>query len=337
VAPITPAAPHDPDTVLELFLSFWVARTVMAAVELGVFDLLGGDGMPEGEAARALGLPPRSARGVFDTCVAVGLLRRSGGRLRTTTAADLFLRSDAPYPLRNYVLDERWCWDAWGRLEEALRSDSPALPQDAEGYHTFPSEVFLDFLHGHSLWMGERLARAVRLDGVRRLMDLGGGSGAVAIALCRANPELEAVVVDRPPVLERAAEHVARAGLAGRITTRAANLFADPLPEGCDAALLANVLHDFSPERASVLLARTADALPSGGRLVVMEIAPDDDRSGPPLAAAFTVTMVVNTAGGMAYTRAELRELVEGAGFAVERETRIGERYVTTAIEARRR
>ena len=335
--PFAAATPDNPDSVLELFLSFWIARTVMAAVEMEVFDLLSGDGLPETDAAAELGLASRPARGLFDTCVSVGLLERSDGRLRTTRASERYLTSGSEYSLRNYVLDERWCWGGWGRLVDALRNDAPTLEQDEDGYHTFPADFFLDFLHGHSLAMGERLAAAVPLGDVGRIMDVGGGSGAVSIALARANPALNAVVIDQAPVLDKTREHIETAGLAPRIDTHPANAFADPLPEGCDAAVVANFLHDFSPERAAAILGRVADALPSGGRLIVMEIAPEDDRSGPPLPAVFTVTMIVNTEGGIAYTRPELREMIERAGFAFEREHRLGDRYVTTAIEARKR
>jgi 3-hydroxy-5-methyl-1-naphthoate 3-O-methyltransferase len=327
----------DPDDVLELFLGFWVSRTVMAAVELGVFDVLSGDGLMEDEAGRRLGIGLRPARGLLDTCVAVGLLERDGDTIKSTPAAARYLASDSEYSMRNYVLDERWCWQAWGRLEEALRNDAPPLPQDEDGYHVFPEEFLLDFLHGHSLAMGDKLARAVSLDGVRKIMDVGGGSGAVSIALCRANPSLRSVVLDREQVLVKTAEHVARAGLSDRIEGVATNMFTDGLPRDCDAAVIANLLHDFSPERASEILGRVAGALPAGGKLLVMEIAPDDDRNGPVHAAVFTVTMIVNTQGGVAYTRAELRSMIEAAGFEVERDVTLGERYVTTAIEARKR
>jgi ubiquinone/menaquinone biosynthesis C-methylase UbiE len=326
---------QDPDAVLELFLSFWVARTVMAAVEMDVFDLVAVE-MPEGEAAEHLGLKPRPARGLFDTCVAVGLLERRDGRIVSTDAAKRFLSKDSDYSLRNYVLDERWCWGGWGRLVEALRGDAPTLDQDEDGYHTFPADFFLDFLHGHSLAMGERLAAAVPMAS-GRVMDIGGGSGALSIALCRANPALRSVVVDQSAVLAKTAEHIERAGLSDRISTHPANVFADPLPKGCDVAVIANLLHDFSPERAQAILVRTCEALAPGGRLVVMEIAPADDRSGPVLPAVFTVTMIVNTEGGLAYTTPELREMIEAAGFEIERIVPLGERYVTVAIEARKR
>jgi len=329
---------EDPDRVLELFLGFWVSRTVMAAVELGVFEVLdherAGEGLTVGQAEAALGLRRRPARALLDTCVAVGLLVKEDGRYRTSGLGARYLTSRSPVSLRNYVLDERWCWPAWGRLEEALRADHQLLPEDEEGYHAFPEDFFLDFLHGHSRVMGDRLAAAVDLSGVRRMMDVGGGSGAVSIALCSAFPELEAVVVDQPPVAARAGHHIAAAGLAGRITTWPANMFDDPLPAGCDVAVVANVLHDFSPERARELLGRVHDALPPGGRVLILEIVPDDERRGPPLAVVFAVAMIVNTAGGDAHTVPQYREWLEAAGFAGVRVTPIPGRMVTTVIEA---
>ena len=343
----------DPDDVLELFLGFWISRTVMAAVELGVFDLLGrqiGDAPPPGgsgraagpggggltldEARAALGLGERPARAVLDTCVSVGLLDKTDGRYRNSPLGARYLAAGSPYSLRNYVLDERWCWPAWGRLEEALKADTQLLPEDEEGYHAFPEDFFLDFLHGHSTVMGERLANAVDLAGVTKIMDVGGGSGAVSISLCRAFPDLTAVVVDQPPVLARTGQHIATADLADRIATWPANVFGDPLPGGCNAAVLANVLHDFSPERAREIIGRVGAALPRGGRVVILEIVPDDDRRGPPLAVAFSVAMIVNTAGGDAHTAADYRAWLADAGLTDISVTPIPGRMVTTVLQA---
>jgi 3-hydroxy-5-methyl-1-naphthoate 3-O-methyltransferase len=328
----------DPDDVLELFLGFWISRTVMAAVELGVFEALEAGPHTLDAAQAALGLPARAARALLDTCVAVGLLDKdTGGQYANSALASAYLHSGSEYSLRNYVLDERWCWAAWGRLEDALRSGSQQLPPDDEGYHAFPEDYFLDFLHGHSLAMGERLAEAVDLSEARRAMDVGGGSGAVSIALCRRFPDLSAVIVDQPPVVARASAHVERAGLSHRIATHPANLFADPLPDGCDVAVVANVLHDFSPGRCQEILARVAAALSTGGRVVVLEIVPDDDRRRPPLAVAFATAMVVNTAGGDAHTAAQYRGWLEEAGFTGISLTPIAGRMVTAAIQATRR
>jgi predicted O-methyltransferase YrrM len=331
-------ATPDPDDVLELFLGFWISRTVMAAVELGVFEVLdaeqAGEGLTLPEAQAALGLAARPARALLDTCVATGLLSKEDGRYLNTLLAARYLNSRSTHSLRNYVLDERWCWPAWGRLEDALRADHQLLPEDAEGYHAFPEDFFLDFLHGHSRVMGDRLAEVVDLRSATRLMDVGGGSGAVSIALCTKFPALEAVVVDQPPVVAKAADHIAAAGLGDRITTWAANIFEDVLPSDCDVAVLANVLHDFSPERAREILDRVVTALPPGGRVVILEIVPDAERRSPPLAVAFSVAMIVNTAGGDAHTVPQYREWLEAAGLADVVVTPIPGRMVTTVLEA---
>ena len=266
--------------------------------------------------------------------MAVGLLEKEDGRYRNSPLADRYLAAGSEYSLRNYVLDERWCWGAWGRLEDALRADHQLLPEDEEGYHAFPEDFFLDFLHGHSLAMGERLAAAVDFGAAGRFMDVGGGSGAVSIALCRAYPHLEAIVVDQPPVVAKTADHIEAAGLGERITTSPANIFESPLPDGCDTAVIANVLHDFSPARAREILARVAAALPPGGRVVILEIVPDEERRSPPLAVAFSVAMIVNTAGGDAHTVSQYRAWLEEAGLTGIVVTPIPGRMVTTALEA---
>ncbi|MDQ1516812.1 MAG: 3-hydroxy-5-methyl-naphthoate 3-O-methyltransferase [Actinomycetota bacterium] len=328
----------DPDDVLELFLGFWISRTVMAAVELGVFEILdaeqAGEGLTLEEAQAALGLAARPARALLDTCVATGLLDKEDGRYRNSLLAARYLSSRSTHSLRNYVLDERWCWPAWGRLEDALRADHQLLPEDQEGYHAFPEDFFLDFLHGHSGVMGDRLAEGVDLREATRIMDVGGGSGAVSIALCTAFPHLEAIVVDQPPVAAKAAGHIAEARLSERVTTWPANIFDDALPPDCDVAVLANVLHDFSPDRAREILGRVVEALPRGGRVVILEIVPDDERRSPPLAVAFSVAMIVNTAGGDAHTVPQYRAWLEAAGLVDVVVTPIEGRMVTTVIEA---
>jgi precorrin-6B methylase 2 len=328
----------DPDDVLELFLGFWISRSVMAAVQLGVFETLGAGGAPDGldleQAQGVLGLPARPTRALLDTCVATGLLEKEDGRYRNSPLADRYLAAGSEYSLRNYVLDERWCWSAWEKLEDALRTDHQLLPEDAEGYHAFPEDFFLDFLHGHSLTMGERLAAAVDFGAASRFMDVGGGSGAVSIALCRAYSHLEAIVVDQPPVVAKAAVHIEAAGLSDRITTWPANIFEGPLPDGCDTAVVANVLHDFSPARAREILGRVAAALSPGGRVVILEIVPDEERRSPSLAVAFSVAMIVNTAGGDAHTASQYRDWLEEAGLTGVLVTPIPGRMVTTALEA---
>jgi hypothetical protein len=98
--------------------------------------------------------------------------------------------------------------------------------------------------------------------------------------------------------------------------------------------VLANVLHDFSPDRAREILGRVVEALPHGGRVVILEIVPDDERRSPPLAVAFSVAMIVNTAGGDAHTLPQYRAWLEEVGLVEIVVIPIEGRMVTTVIEA---
>jgi 3-hydroxy-5-methyl-1-naphthoate 3-O-methyltransferase len=325
------------DRIMELFLSFWAARALMAAVELDLFDLLGSDGLTLDDVRAHLALADRPARGLLDTCVAAGLVERDGERYRSSPDAMLYLSRDSEYSVRNYILDERWCWSGWGDLVGAMRANAPTLTQDDTGYRVASEDFLLDFLHGHTLVMAERLAEVVDFSTMSNIMDVGGGSGAASISLARAYPKLHTAVVDLPEVCARTDQHIANAGLSDRIRTHPANVFTDALPGGCDGAIICNLLHDFSVEKARAILGRVAEALPSGAKLVLMEMAPNDDRSAPLIPVAFSLTMLVNTEGGDSYTVPQYSAWLHEAGFDVERVAPLGGRIVTTAIEAVKR
>lgn len=104
-----------------------------------------------------------------------------------------------------------------------------------------------------------------------------------------------------------------------------------------DAAVLSQLLHDFSPERCRALLSRVADALPSGAPLMLLEIMPDERRTGPVNAVAFAVAMIIYTQGGDAHTEPQYRAWLEEAGFSEVSVRPTGGRMVTTLIEARKR
>jgi hypothetical protein len=84
---------------------------------------------------------------------------------------------------------------------------------------------------------------------------------------------------------------------------------------GFDIALLANFLHHFDPPTCVRLLQKTAAALKPGGRVAILEFVPNDDRITPPLAAAFSLTMLGSTPSGDAYTFQEHRAMLLEAGF----------------------
>jgi multifunctional cyclase/dehydratase/O-methyltransferase len=165
-------------------------------------------------------------------------------------------------------------------------------------------------------WETDRHLDAVVPERHRRIVDLGGGRGHFLAAALRRAPEATGVLVERAEVLARADDVLTGEGVAGRVETRAADLFADPLPAGADAYVLKAVLHNWGDDRARELLRRVRAAIGDGpGALYVVEqvIAPGNAFDH---AKFLDVDMLV-LFGGRERTLEQWRELLGSAGFAL--------------------
>jgi ubiquinone/menaquinone biosynthesis C-methylase UbiE len=147
------------------------------------------------------------------------------------------------------------------------------------------------------------------------LLDVGGGPGSYAIAFGQAHPEIEATILDKPEVLSIARRHVELAGLTGRFRFVAADLTRDRLGEGFDLLLLSNICHMLSPEQNLDLLRRSAEALNSGGRILIQDFLLDEDGTTPAFAALFAINMLVATTGGSSYRESQYAAWLRQAEF----------------------
>ena len=168
-------------------------------------------------------------------------------------------------------------------------------------------------LAGRARVVAPTLAARLPLDGVRMLLDVGGGTGLYSIAYLHRHPDLRAAVWDRPEVLKVAAEMAAEHGVADRLELIAGDMFADPVPPGADAILLSNVLHDWGVADCRTLIARCAAALAPGGRLIVHDVFLDDALDGPLPVALYSASLFRLTEG-RAYSAGEYGGWLREAG-----------------------
>jgi ubiquinone/menaquinone biosynthesis C-methylase UbiE len=159
------------------------------------------------------------------------------------------------------------------------------------------------------------LGEAVDLRPFNALLDVGGGSGAYDIELCRLYPHLRATVYDLPFVAEIAARKISEAGVSDRIQTIGGDFFAeDDFPAGHDAVLLSMILHDWSVPKNRKILRKCYQALPTGGAVIISELLVNDDKTGPAPAALMSLNMLIETEGRN-YTPAEYAAWLEEIGF----------------------
>jgi len=313
----------DPAPVLAHIEAFRHSKTMFVAVSLGIFDRLHEAPARAAPLAAALGVDSGALARLLDGCAALGLLRKHDGLYSNEAVAEVYLWSGSPDSLCGYIrYSDEALYPMWGRLADAVRENSPRWKQTfgVEGgifggfYRT--EEAMRDFLrgmHGFGMLTSPRVAAAFDLGRFRRLADLGGGTGHLAIAACERYADLRAVVFDLSPVAALARENAALSAARGRIEIVAGDFFADPLPEA-DLYALGRILHDWSDPKIEALLRAIFDRLPPGGALLVAEKLLSEDGVGPLAANMQSLNMLV-VAEGRERSLGEYIRLLRKAGF----------------------
>jgi hypothetical protein len=322
VQPIA-ATPELPSAIPLMALStgFWAFKTLAAAHELDLFSrLAGGAGITVDGMQDAFGLHPRPAEMLLTGCAAIGLLEKTDRGYRNTPLSEAYLVRGKPYYFGGFVeMADKRLYAGWGRLTEALRTNRPTTWDPAVQSSMFDGEdplvlaTFWEAMHSLSTMTARKLGEAVDLGHFRRLLDIGGGSGAYDIELCKQYGALRATVLDLPHVAAIAAGKIADSGLTDRIATAGGSFF-EPLPKDHDVHLLSMILHDWDEAKNRALLRRSFEALPSGGAVVISELLVNDEKTGPAPAALMSLNMLIE-AEGRNYTPAEYSAWLAEAGF----------------------
>jgi len=315
--------PPDPSPVLDLMVAFRQSKTMFAALDLGVFDALDRGPLTADDLAGALQLNADALVRLLDGCVGLGLLRYTEGRYQNTPAAAAYLCRTSPRRLTGYIrYSNDVLWKLWANLEDAVREGTHRWKQvygmDEPIFdHFFRTEdrkgEFLFGMHGMGLISSPEVVAAFDLGRFRRLVDLGGATGHLAVAACERYAGLEAVVFDLPAAVPLAREMIAATPVADRVQVIAGDFFRDPLP-AADLFALGRILHDWGEEKVRLLLGRIYERLPAGGAVLIAEKLLADDRSGPPWAKMQSLNMLLCTEG-KERTLGEYERLLRQAGF----------------------
>ena len=322
----------DPKPVLDLIEAFRHSKTMFTAEALGIFDCLHQRPAPAAELARELSLNPAALERLLDACAALGLLAKQNGAYRNEPVAEHYLYSGSPDTLSGYVrYSDEALFRMWANLGDAVREGTPRWKQTFDidgnifsGFYRSGDAMrsFLRGMHGFGMITSPAVAGAFDLSRFRGMVDLGGGTGHLAISACRRYPDLRATVFDLPRVTAIARENIATSGVADRVTTRDGDFFADELPEA-DLYAMSRILHDWSDEKAAVLLRSIGHRLPSGGGLLIAEKLLNEDGVGPVAVNMQSLNMLVVTEG-RERTLSQFARLLHDAGFHQVEDQRTG-------------
>lgn len=300
-----------PDDLFETIRAFMPSRVILTALELDVFTALG-EGCNANELAKRIAADPRGTEALLNALVSLGLLQKEDGIFRNAASAARFLAEGSGDSARQAQLHTANMWKRWSHLTESVKSGRPA-PSVRDDEHVGTFIAAMD--HG-ARGRVRSITQALQLNGTRRVLDLGGGSGAYSIAFAKAVPELRSEIVDLPEVAHIAQQHIAKAGLSDRVTVRPGDMLTVELPaQSYDLVLLSSICHMFSPEENRVLFARARNALAPKGRIAIADFIVDPGKASPRSATLFALNMLVATRGGGTYSEPEYEAWLKAAGF----------------------
>jgi predicted nicotinamide N-methyase len=316
-----------PDHILQTGIGFWASKTLLSAVELGLFSALANGPTDLATLQGKLGLHPRAARDFLDALVALKLLDRHDGRYSNTPETDLFLDRAKPSYLGGLLeMANARLYGFWGSLTEALRTgehqNEAKHGADVFGATYADPQRLRGFLAAMSaVSAGPAKAIAAKFDWseYKTVMDLGAAQGMVPVTLLQTHAHLSGTGFDLPQVKPVFEAFVAQNGLADRLRFVAGDFFKDELPRA-DVVVMGHILHDWGLPEKKALLAKVFATLPDGGAVVVYDAVIDDERKENAFGLLMSLNMLIETARGFDYTGADCQAWMREAGF---RDTRV--------------
>ena len=303
-----------PDALIQTIRGFQPSRVLLTAIELNLFTAVG-DGATAGEVAARLKTDPRATEMLLNAVVALEMLTKQDGIFRNTATAARLMAESSPEDERLAWMHTVNMWDSWSTLTDCVKAGTAVGSKVTPERDSSWTEAFIAAMDRNAGDRAPLLAKSVGAKGVRRMLDVGGGSAAYSIAFAKAAPELNAEILDQSEVLPIAQRHIDKAGLTSRIKTRAGDLRADRLGSGYDLVLLSAICHMLGPQENRDLLSRCHEALAPQGRLVIQDFILESDKTGPAVGALFALNMLVATPNGNSYSYQEYADWMREAGF----------------------
>ena len=314
--------------LFRMVTGYYVSRAIYVVAKLGIADHLSEGPRRVDDLAEATGTHAPSLKRVLRLLASVGVFTEEADSRFALTPIGACLRADVPGSMRAAaLLFGGITQQAWGDLQHSVETGEPAFrrvfgmdPFDYMAQHPDEAANFDAAMADFTKHIATAVVAAYDFSPFRRIVDVGGGNGALLAGILKANPALAGVLFDLPQVADRAIAPMRELGLADRCEIVGGDFF-KAVPAGGDAYLLKHVIHDWNDDRAAEILRNCRRAMGAEAKLLILEgvypprIDQSDESRG---AAANDVNMLVCT-GGRQRSEAEFRHLYEAAGFRLTR------------------
>ncbi len=317
----------DPSKILQVGMGFLASKTLLTAVNMGLFTQLAQGELSGKSIQEKLGLHDRGLYDFLDTLVALGFLKRSGIKesavYRNAEDSDIFLDKNKPSYMGGILeMSNHRLYSFWNDLEEGLKTGAPQNEIKSGGENLFEAlyadeerlREFLQAMAGIQMGNFKVFSNEFDFSKYNTLCDIGGAGGFLAAQVAIENDHMKCISFDLPQVSPIAQENITKMGIDNNVIIQAGDFFVDDFPK-TDIITMGNVLHDWGIENKKYLIKKAYDALPEGGSLVVIENIIDNDRSKNVFGLLISLNMIIETPDGFDFTAEDFNKWATEIGF----------------------
>lgn len=300
-----------PENIKDLANSFQTSRIILTAVELNIFSVLDKHMLPSAEVAKKINANERATDRLMNALVAIGFLRKIHGKFYNTESASQYLVKDKP-EFMGGLFHSNELWKRWSTLTRAVKNGTAVYDENDASDNSL--EYFIEAMHYRAVKEAKIISLMIDLNGVNKMLDIGGGSGAFSMQFIEKNPGICAVVFDLQDIIPITKKYVDSFKYKDKINYITGDYLQDDFGAGYDMIFLSAIVHINSLEDNKQLIKKCYEALNPGGQIIIKDWIMNEERTQPAGGALFALNMLVGTESGDTYTENEMRDWLLSAG-----------------------
>ncbi len=304
-----------PDKIQDIAKKFQESRILLTAVELEIFTVLNKKRLTSAEIAEQIEADPRGTDRLLNALTALGfLLKRNGKFMNFPGISEFLVKGEIGYMGNLHHTNS--LWDRWSSLTEAVKTGGSTYKKTINSRPKEWLEDFISAMHYRGMGQAKILSMMINLSNVKKMLDVGGGSGAYSMMFIEKNKDIKAAIFDLPNVIPLAQRYVENGGKSDSISFITGDYLQDDFGSGYDLILLSAIVHINSFEENKLLIKKCASALNSKGQIIINDYIMSEDRIEPKVGVMFALNMLTSTVQGDTYTESEITSWFADAGLS---------------------
>lgn len=298
--------------IVNLATGVWKAKIIGVAIELEIFTEIDNGVNTTKKLVNKLGTNIIFTEMLLNACVALDLLKNKNGILQNETITKKYLVKGSPYYYGDmFSLITNYTNSNWDSLKKTLR-----LKRNVRKYYDhFCLYDFTKAMHNDAIESAQIFAQKIDFSSVKKMMDIGGGSGVYSIMASLAYPKIKAHVFDYTDACKVAKQYIKKYKCNSTVSVIEGDFINVKWPKDIDLLLLSRILSSFSENKRGKLLKKCYKVLPKGGKLIINEHLLESNKTAPVYSVLMSINLMLAHNGGSCYSKKEIKELLTSYGF----------------------